>query len=135
MPADDLAPLRVLIVFARSDGPARRHWWISNHHCFAIHRSAADKWVGTEWLNGRLRLRSFYGVSAEHLLDSLVYDGHIVLGLKKPGRTEIQIPRLRLVNCVEIVKQSIGLSGFFPITPEGLFRRLAADGARIFINR
>ena len=122
-------PVAALVVFTDQ----HEVWWLRGlrpgfRHCFAVVRDPAGEWVACDWLKGRLVFRVYGPRAPEELVDRLVRRGFRVAEVATAAARHR--PTLRAMTCVEVVKQAVGVTGWRPLTPYGLWRHLGRGGAR-----
>lgn len=123
---------RALVVFTdQHDLPWQRWLAPGFRHCFVVVRDPADEWIACDWLKGRFALRAYGPCGVDELVDRFVRRGHRVVVVRGPAKGASR-PRLRLLTCVEVVKQCLGMSGLRPLTPLGLYRALVARGDALY---
>jgi hypothetical protein len=108
-------------------------WWLRRlrpgfRHCFAVVRDPAGEWLACDWIKGRLVFRVYGPQNPTDLVGRLVRRGHRVAEV--PVRRERGGAPFRALSCVEVVKQAVGITGWRPLTPYGLWRHLGRAGAR-----
>ena len=108
-------------------------WWLRGlrpgfRHCFAVVRDPAGEWLACDWLKGRLVFRVYGPQNPDDLVARLVRRGHRVAEVPARGARGGAV--LRAMSCVEVVKQAVGIGGWRPLTPYGLWRHLGRTGAR-----
>ena len=108
-------------------------WWLRRlrpgfRHCFAVVRDPAGEWLACDWLKGRLVFRVYGPGERVELIDRLVRRGHRVAEVPRRARGGCAL--VRPMTCVEVTKQAVGLGGWRPLTPYGLWCRLGRVGAR-----
>jgi hypothetical protein len=108
-------------------------WWLRGlrpgfRHCFAVVRDPAGEWLACDWLKGHLVFRVYGPADPADLVARLMARGHRVAEV--PARGPRRRARLRAMSCVEVAKQAVGLGGWRPLTPYGLWRHLGRAGAR-----
>lgn len=126
-----MPPPRALVVFTdQHDLPWQRWLEPGFRHCFVVVRDPDDEWIACDWLKGRFAFRAYGPCDVDELVERFVRRGHRVAVVRGPGRSSVR-PWLRLLTCVEVAKQCLGMSGLRPLTPFGLFRALAAHGSEL----
>jgi hypothetical protein len=108
-------------------------WWLRGlrpgfRHCFAVVRDPAGEWVACDWLKGQLVFRVYGPQDPDMLVDRLLRRGHRVAEVPDRGARGRAV--LRAMSCVEVAKQAVGLDGWRPLTPYGLWCHLGRIGAR-----
>jgi len=109
-------------------------WWLRAlapgfRHCFAVVRDPAGEWLACDWVKGRLVFRVYGPQTVDDIVARLVAKGFRVAEVPVGGARRAGL--FRPISCVEIVKQAVGIVGWRPITPFGLWRHLARQGARL----
>ncbi|MEO1089161.1 MAG: hypothetical protein AAFX81_00890 [Pseudomonadota bacterium] len=121
-----------LVVFTDQRQSTWLRWLRSGYrHCFVVVRDPAGEWLACDWLCGRLEFHVYGPQQPTALIDAFVARGHRVVAVVKLRRRGRRSP-FRLMSCVEIVKQAIGVGGWRPITPHGLFVALRDAGHHTF---
>ena len=108
-------------------------WWLRRlrpgfRHCFAVVRDPAGEWLACDWLKGRLVFRVYGPCERRELIERLVRRGHRVAEVPRWPRGSRSM--VRPMTCVEVTKQAVGIGGWRPLTPYGLWRWLGRAGAR-----
>lgn len=102
-------------------------------HCFVVVADEAGEWVACDWLMGRLVFHVYGPHAPEAVIARLVAHGHRVVALRRAGRRQ-RGGWLRPMSCVEIVKQAVGIGGWRPLTPFGLFLHLRRAGHNVYVK-